>query len=53
LEELGLTISSVLKTMAQLLKIKPENYATESAGIDVKLSARIRQMRNIQVIDSL
>lgn len=51
LEELGLTISSQLKQIAQLLKIKGENYLTVSSGIDARLVARIRQMRNINVTE--
>ena len=48
LEELGLTISTNLKCIAQLFKIKKENYFIESAGTDAKLVATVRQMRNIQ-----
>lgn len=51
LEELGLTISSQLKQIAQLLKIKGENYLSVSSGIDARLVARIRQMRNINVTE--
>lgn len=53
LEELGLTISSQLKQIAQLLKIKGENYLSVSSGIDARLVARIRQMRNINVTESM
>lgn len=51
LEELGLIISSQLKQTAQLLKIKGENYLSISSGIDARLVARIRQMRNINVTE--
>lgn len=51
LEELGLTISSQLKQISSLLKIKGESYLSVSAGIDARLVARIRQMRNIDVTD--
>lgn len=53
LEELGLTISSQLKQIAQLLKVKSENYLSSSSGIDPRLVARIRQMRNVNVTDSM
>lgn len=50
LEELGLVISNHLKIVAQLLKVKKENYATVGAGINnLKLVVAIRQMRNINV----
>ncbi|CRL05018.1 CLUMA_CG018137, isoform A [Clunio marinus] len=51
LEELGLTISSQLKQIAQLLKIKGEQYLTSSSGIDPRLVAAIRQMRNINITE--
>lgn len=53
LEELGLTISSQLKQIAQLLKVKGESYLSVSTGIDARLVARIRQMRNINVSESM
>jgi len=53
LEELGLTISSQLKQIAQLLKCKGESYFSLSSGIDARLVARIRQMRNINVTDTM
>lgn len=53
LEELGLTISSQLKQIAQLLRIKGESYLSISSGIDARLVARIRQMRNINVTESM
>lgn len=49
LEELGFTLSSHLKQTIQLLKAKPQNYMTASVGVDHKLIAAIRQMRNINV----
>lgn len=53
LEELGLTISSQLKQIAQLLKVKGENYLNVSSGIDPRLVAALRQMRSINVTDSM
>lgn len=49
LEELGFTLSNCLKQTVQLLKAKPENYLSASAGVDHKLIAAIRQMRNINI----
>ncbi|CAG9809149.1 unnamed protein product [Chironomus riparius] len=51
LEELGLVLSSQLKHIAQLLKVKPQNYLSVSTGADHKLIAAIRQMRNINISD--
>jgi conserved oligomeric Golgi complex subunit 7 len=53
LDELGLTISSQLKQISQLLKVKGENYMSVCTGIDARLVARVRQMRNINVTDSM
>jgi hypothetical protein len=47
LEELGIVLSSSLKNIAQLLKVKKENYYSLNTGADHKLIAAIRQMRNI------
>ena len=51
LEDLGLTISSQLKQISQLLKVKGDNYLSASSGVDARLVARIRQMRNINVTE--
>lgn len=51
LEEIGLTLSSHLKQTVQLLKVKPQNYRAASSGVDPKINASIRQMRNINVTD--
>lgn len=51
LEELGLVLSNQLKHIAQLLKVKPQNYLSLNTGADHKLIAAIRQMRNINISD--
>lgn len=53
LEELGLTISSQMKQIAQLLKVKGENYLSVSSGIDPRLVAAFRQMRSINVTETM
>lgn len=53
LEELGLVISTQLKQIAQLLKVKSENYLSISSGIDPRLVAALRQMRNVNVGNSM
>lgn len=51
LEEIGLVLSSQLKHISQLLKVKPQNYQSANIGADHKLIATIRQMRNINISD--
>lgn len=51
LEELGITLVSQLKHIAQLLKVKQQNYLSLNIGADHKLIAAIRQMRNINISD--
>lgn len=53
LEELGLTISSQLKQISQLLKVKGDNYLSVCSGMDARLVARVRQMRNINLSECM
>lgn len=47
LEELGLSLGTHLQQTALLLKAPADSYMTSTTGIDARLVATIRQMRNI------
>jgi len=47
LDDLGLSLSDKLKSVALLIKLTPAEYGTGSVGCSPQLVAAVRQMRNI------
>lgn len=53
LDELGLKITTDLKKISQLMKIKSESFMQEASEVDdSRIVAAVRQIRNITVLEN-
>lgn len=53
LDELGLKLTTDLKKISQLMKIKSENFMQDAADVDdLRIVAAVRQIRNITILEN-